>query len=103
MSFAEFDDQIRARLRDGIHGGPCKRLQWTYLLTGRWLGRGQEECKLKLDASNWDLAVAAMRVLLDVRLDLLFVVQSKSKIHQLPPSYEEVWPGTFGKESSIQP
>lgn len=90
MSFGDLDAQVRAQLRNGIHGGPWKRLRWEYLLRGRWLGKGSAEIRMLLDVSNWELSKAMMRVLLDVRLDLVFTVPRGRLRDCPPPGYSEL-------------
>lgn len=85
MSFTNFDDQIRARIKAGFHGGPWKRLHWSFVLKGKWLGNGRQEVQVDFDASNWTEAKAAMHGLVDIRVDLKFFLRPYKEGCTLPP------------------
>lgn len=90
MSFKEFHARVRERLVLGVHGGPWQRLQWAYLLRGSWLGAGQNETCMLVGSSTWHEAKAAMRALLDARVDLVFTMSRRGRLEMPPPSYSDL-------------
>lgn len=100
LSFEEVDNQIRARFQHGAHGAPWKRLQWVYVLRGKWESREEYDEVFVLDAWNWEEGKRLMLGMLDVRVDLVFVFSSEVPGRELPPVYGEDEKGLHG---SLEP
>jgi hypothetical protein len=90
-TFEGFDKSIRNRLDEGGHGPPMRWLGWTYVLRGRWLGKGKELETIVLDQESWENGKVAMQAMLDVRIDLVYFLKGRRRNERagdLPPPYD---------------